>query len=296
MAKVLFKFGTQAQYLALENKQSNALYFLTDTGELYRGELPISRSHIYSGARTANATNQEMITSLTAGRVLAADDLVIIQNSNSSVDAFIYTNAGTWMQISSSVVSDLSNRISALEDTVAATSGVFHFKDVVEDLNDVTNPEEGDVYQVDNSEYVWNGNRWIELGPSLTGLARASDVASLEALLGHPADDTQTPAVPATGLYAELANTPEALIPLFNGTIAGLVPVASSTLTNSEKANMYLNALGNWVTVTSSGGSTTYTDPETGVVYNTIEEYVSYLVEKGELEWEELEDINNSGN
>lgn len=31
---VVFKYGTRAQYDALAEKASNALYFLTDTGEL----------------------------------------------------------------------------------------------------------------------------------------------------------------------------------------------------------------------------------------------------------------------
>ena len=34
MAKVLFFTATAAQYAALEAKDENALYFLTDTGEL----------------------------------------------------------------------------------------------------------------------------------------------------------------------------------------------------------------------------------------------------------------------
>ena len=38
--KVIFKFGTRAEYNALVTKQANALYFLLDTHELYRGEVP----------------------------------------------------------------------------------------------------------------------------------------------------------------------------------------------------------------------------------------------------------------
>ena len=299
MAQVLFKFGTQQQYQALETKQSNALYFLTDTGELFRGELPIARAHIYSGIRTANATNQQMITSLTTGHILASNDLVVIQNSDSTVDAFVYNDNDEWIQISSSTDSSLASRVSTLEGTVSdlqtLAGSAFHFQGSTNDLSLIDNPSQGDVYQVGSDEYAWNGSTWVQLGPTLSGLALASDVTALETLLGHPADPTADPAVPATGLFAELATTPENLIPLFNGSIAGLVPVASgangATLTNEQKANMYLNALGNWSTVSSGGGQQTYTDPVTGVVYNSLEEYVTYLIENGALEWEELDTL-----
>lgn len=39
MANVIFKFGTRAQYDALATKDSNALYWLIDTHELYRGDV-----------------------------------------------------------------------------------------------------------------------------------------------------------------------------------------------------------------------------------------------------------------
>ena len=42
MAKVLFFTATAAQYAALEAKDENALYFLTDTGELYKGTIRFS--------------------------------------------------------------------------------------------------------------------------------------------------------------------------------------------------------------------------------------------------------------
>ena len=38
MAKVLFFTATSAQFKALSAKDENALYFITDTGELYKAE------------------------------------------------------------------------------------------------------------------------------------------------------------------------------------------------------------------------------------------------------------------
>jgi hypothetical protein len=42
MAKVLFFTATAAQYAALGTKNENAIYFLTDTGEIFKGSTPFS--------------------------------------------------------------------------------------------------------------------------------------------------------------------------------------------------------------------------------------------------------------
>ena len=42
MAKVLFFTATSAQFKALSAKDENALYFITDTGELYKGSVRYS--------------------------------------------------------------------------------------------------------------------------------------------------------------------------------------------------------------------------------------------------------------
>ena len=42
MAQVLFLTGTKAQYDALATKNTNAIYFLTDTGEIRKGDAPFS--------------------------------------------------------------------------------------------------------------------------------------------------------------------------------------------------------------------------------------------------------------
>ena len=46
MAKVLFKYGTQAQYDELEVKDTNALYFITDANRIYKGEDEVASNDI----------------------------------------------------------------------------------------------------------------------------------------------------------------------------------------------------------------------------------------------------------
>lgn len=69
-------------------------------------------------------------------------------------------------------VTNLETDVVNLEQAVANTytkeevnervAGLFHFKDAVEELPE--SAEEGDVYQVGDKEWVWNGEDWVELG------------------------------------------------------------------------------------------------------------------------------------
>ena len=57
----------------------------------------------------------------------------------------------------------------AIEEVKEEVAGAFHFKgkvDTVADLDDITDPEQGDVYEVleNSSEFAWNGSEWVELG------------------------------------------------------------------------------------------------------------------------------------
>jgi len=67
--KVLFKFGSQANYKALSQQEieSNALYFLVDTGELYRGSVPIGQAKYYVGTLLAGDQSKEAAISRIVG-------------------------------------------------------------------------------------------------------------------------------------------------------------------------------------------------------------------------------------
>ena len=345
--KVLFKFGTAAQYAALENKLDNALYFLLDTNELYRGTVPFGQAHVYTGSRAAGITDANAIAAIVNDEPVIQGDIVVLHNSDNTSDAFVYSaDEDEWLKIGNSSYDTIITRLAALEGTVAdldaalngtaadpeqgieaqaglidrvadletglaslsaAAAGAFHFKGATEDLALIENPAEGDVYQVGTSEYAWNGQNWIELGTPydlsnyVTQSQLNTEVADLEALIGHAASTHQeedeegnpiTVEIPATGIYADLANHADQIIPLFNGVISGLVPVDDAALSDNVKATHFLNALGNWVTVSTSGGQTTYTDPE-GNTYNTVEDYVTYMiqnhVEALEYVWESID-------
>lgn len=81
---VLFKFGTRAEYNALAKKADNALYFLTDTGELLRGEKNLAQANFYEGTRLQEngeftESKEEAIARVTTGATLIKNDVCVIK-------------------------------------------------------------------------------------------------------------------------------------------------------------------------------------------------------------------------
>lgn len=238
-AKVLFKFGTRAQYDSLAEKQENALYFLLDTNELYRGAVPFNKPHLYQGVYGDAANLTEAIDNIIGDAPIINGDIIIIKNNdNTAQDAYVYAeDTDEWIHIGNTTTDSIVSRLADLESTVA-------------DL-----------------DVILNGN--AEDPNADDGLV--DRVANLEAIV---ADQHGGP------------------IPIFNGSVSGLVPVADSTLTTVEKGKRFLNALGNWVEVSGngSGGQSTYVDPE-GNIYNSTEEYVTYMINNyGHEVWESIDE------
>lgn len=304
--KVLFKFGTSAQYAALDTKLDNALYFLLDTNQLFRGENPIAQSHIYTGTRTDEQTDAQALNVAVSTNLPVPNDIAIITDTNGDSRAFIRGTNNNWILLAKSVdvssqITNLTDRVIALESSVNSLTGVFHFKgskDTVAELNEISNPAEGDVYQVGSSEYAYNGTTWVELGSNvdLSNYATISQVSDLEALIGQPAH-TETNSetglsedIPASGIYSDLFNRADELIPIFDGLTAGLVPVATGNLSVSEKSNLFLNANGIWTQILSGGGQSSYTAPD-GTTFNTAEAYVEYMTSHySEFYWDSLDE------
>lgn len=77
---VLFKYGTRAAYDALgSNVADNALYFLTDTGELLRGAKNLGQANHYEGIRQGEETDAEVITRVTENVILIKNDIFVVK-------------------------------------------------------------------------------------------------------------------------------------------------------------------------------------------------------------------------
>lgn len=77
---VLFKYGTRADYDALKgNVKDNALYFLTDTGELLRGARNLGQANHYEGIRQADETDAQVIARVVENASLIKNDIFVVK-------------------------------------------------------------------------------------------------------------------------------------------------------------------------------------------------------------------------
>lgn len=77
--KVVFKYGSRADYDAIGTKNDETLYFLTDSGEIFRGDKSLTRSHYYEVERAETETDLVAIQRVVAGKVLSQDDTCIVK-------------------------------------------------------------------------------------------------------------------------------------------------------------------------------------------------------------------------
>lgn len=188
MAKVLYRQGTKATYLALLEKNPSALYFCTDTKELFKGE------DLYSdGLRVIDSYTMLPPFSIAADGILyfCADNgcgyvlnatrdgwtpvIHGVDNETIGVNesGLLYVKVipiGSVSGLSEKLdsidagLADLDERIQSIEQI--AVGGV-HYRGAVDSFEQLPeNAEVGDLYEVykDNSEWCWNGEQWFEYG------------------------------------------------------------------------------------------------------------------------------------
>lgn len=108
---VVFKIGTRAQFDALAEKNPNALYFLTDTHEIYRGADGMAQNSYRSDIKTVEASDLEVIQRYydnnksngihpVKGDVFAVKTHIVDEKYAQSV--YMYDGA-VWQSISSTV-------------------------------------------------------------------------------------------------------------------------------------------------------------------------------------------------
>lgn len=217
-------------------------------------------------------------------------------------------------------ITNINNSLTEITNKVNALSGAFNFKgkkDTYEEL-----PEDaatGDVWQVKDKEYAWNGTEWVEFGSDvnlddyatkeeLTALD--TKVGSLSELVGSEASD----GVAATGLIKDVADLNTALeetnttieelsdtviktikvngtalaldgddnsvnIPLFSNNSAGLVPNVGD-----KDENYFLTAARSWAKpIDGRIGNLTINDTQ----YDTVEEFVFGAIDDA-IEWKTI--------
>lgn len=145
-------------------------------------------SYIYFGSRKYAEINDVTETTKIANLFNALGDAI---NENGEWVGFtestdVIKTATNLSEAVSSLDSALNAKTGEINDAIneikAQIAGVFHFKgvvDTVEALETIDAPQNGDVYRVGDSEYVYNGTEWVELGTPFN-IAENSDFVALQ--------------------------------------------------------------------------------------------------------------------
>lgn len=185
-----------------------------------------------------------------------------------------------------SQVGTLQTSVDDLKNTVRGLSSAFQFKGSVASVDELPNTDlrNGDVYQVGDKEYVYNGTDWVELGFNVD----LSTYATKEYVNGQVADlqtliHKKIELVKVNGTALEIAENDKSVnIPLFGTSTAGLVPQATEAVASDK---YYLTAIGTWAQPTDSRVGELTID---GQSYDTVENYVAAAVKKAQPDWSNI--------
>ena len=117
MANVIFKVGTKALYDALEQKDSNTLYWLTDTREVYKGEdlFAVGLEATQTQAGLMSAVDKQKLDGLDISAVSGltpVDATIVLEDAE---------NGGKTIQVG--ISAELGNLLSIREDGLFVSAG-----------------------------------------------------------------------------------------------------------------------------------------------------------------------------
>lgn len=263
--KVVFKYGSRADYDSIATKNPETLYFLLDTGEIYRGDVNLARGKHYEVIKESSDTLEAAFEKALNGQPAIQDDICIvkelIQDDKYSYTAYVYNN-GAWNAMDGNYNAEnvyfdenltftkevgyltLENGKATLASAGKNMKQVFEMLFSKEEDPDVTQPsvswttvsnmgskEVGT--KVSPSYTVALNTGSYEYGPTPTGVA----AASYSVILTDGTTATQT-LTAASGTFDEITVTDNMKLSL-KATIthsAGLNPYTNLNNTNDELA------------------------------------------------------------
>lgn len=186
MANVLFKVGTREQFNAIETKSEVTLYWLTDTQELYKGDVLYGTGALAttSVAGLLSPEDKAKLDALVSGGMsgLSAVDGTIKLTDNedggkliSVAIAELEDNALKAVEgglfVPTVDLTDTENRLTAVENSILQLQedivGGIRYKGTVATKDDLpADAKQGDLYEVtaDGTEWCYNGETWFEYG------------------------------------------------------------------------------------------------------------------------------------
>lgn len=179
---VLFKVGTRAQFDAIVTKSETTLYWLSDTQELYKGEILFGKGALASetAAGLLSAEDYKKLQELivTGGTVdlTPVDSSIVIEDkkigvaiSNQAGNALVAVEGGLFVPTVD--LTGIEDRLTTVEDNISQLQedivGGIRYKGAVATTDELpTDAKQGDLYEVtaDGSEWCYNGEKWFEYG------------------------------------------------------------------------------------------------------------------------------------
>lgn len=238
MAQPSFKYGSRAQYNAIATKDPSVLYFLLDTGEIFRGDINLAQTKHYEIIRNLNETDASAIARSLNNAIPVNGDIcaikTLVATNKYAYSLFTYNN-DKWNPLTQS---------HSAEDT--------YFTD------DIILPD----------AVIETAGKALPEILKILFLREGSELASIS--------------IDGQVLIPVNQNIN---LPVFSDTSSGLVPIVSN-IELSERPKHFLNAAGAWaIPVDSRIGNLTYK----GQNYQTVETYVTAIVDGSKLVWETIE-------
>ena len=187
---VLFKIGTRAQFDAIVTKNQNTLYWLSDTQELYKGDILFGTGAFASETASGLLSSedykklQELIHAGAAINLEPVDGSIVIEDKKigvglSAVEGNILTikEDGLFATVDLTPIEGRLTKVEGrldpveqdIEDLKQSLVGGIRYMGSVPTYDDLpTNAKQGYLYEVsaDGSEWCFNGNEWFEYGTS----------------------------------------------------------------------------------------------------------------------------------
>lgn len=177
---VKFYFGSQAKFDALIEKDALALYFITDTQRLYKGDVLLGTgaevTEQAAGLLSAEDYKQlkKLIAAGPAKTLTPVDGSIYIENDKIGVNVssvkgnlVAVKDDGLFVAIESVSIDQVAGLKDELDSIKDAAEGGIRYKGSVATVADLpADASQGDLYEVleDNSEWCFNGEKWFEYG------------------------------------------------------------------------------------------------------------------------------------
>lgn len=206
-------YTTKVAYDQMQSHGKKDIYFLEDIKHII-----VDGKDYSMGTDVSNfVTNEELTNAIsdfvtTSGLAEAVSDFVTSAQLTEAIAGFLTSsdiaNLATKDEIADFITAEaIADLVSnddletALADIRSSVSSAFHFRGKRASQAELPNdPNEGDVYQIGNEEFAWNGSEWVALGDliDLSGYKTGDEVteeinaAIDEALASYDTSDIVT--------------------------------------------------------------------------------------------------------